>query len=223
MKAQDFISELEQLGYNVEKEIYNRDYNAKIHYVNVEGNYIGIEHIFNGNYVDEVSERERITLLCIINAGIKEGKYLVSEESCPPEKSFMVCKWGGLTTSLFTLSVHLCDCDKFYVLDNVDKYQELSDLADGFYGATAMCGNEPKIYSYFLAQLRLNGIKIYESNAIKDMRIYRGLSQKELAEKTGLTQSKISAYENCDDFSNITVGSIKAIADALDCSIDTLI
>lgn len=223
MKAQDFISELEQLGYTVEKEIYNRDYNAKIHYVNVEGNYIGIEHIFSGNYVDEVSERERITLLCIINAGIKEGKYLVSEEFYGTERNFIVGKWGGLTISLFLLSARFSTSDKFYVLENVENYRELSELEYGFYSASAMYGNEPKSYSYFLAQLRLNGIKISESNAIKDMRIYRRLSQKELAEKTGLTQSKISAYENCDDFSNITVGSMKAIAEALDCSIDILI
>ncbi len=221
MKAQDFIAELEQLGYIVEKEIYNRDYNARMHYVNVEGNYIGIEHIYDGCFVDEVSERERITLLCIINAGIKEGKYLVSEESSPPERRFIVGRWGGLTSSLFLLASQFINSDKFYVLDNVDKYDELKDIG-GFYEATAN-GKETKACSYFFAQLRLNGIKIPESNAIKDMRIYRGLSQKEISEKTGLNQSKISTYENSDDLSNVTIGTIKAIANALNCTIDTLV
>ena len=60
-------------------------------------------------------------------------------------------------------------------------------------------------------------------NNLKTLRIRAGLTQKELAEKTGITQGKISTYEQATDLSNITLGNIYRIAAAIGTTIDEII
>ena len=49
------------------------------------------------------------------------------------------------------------------------------------------------------------------------------MTQKELSEKSGVTQGKISVYEQTEDLSNITVGNISRIAAAIGTTIDAII
>ena len=60
-------------------------------------------------------------------------------------------------------------------------------------------------------------------NNLKNLRIKAGLTQKELAEKTGITQGKISTYEQADNLNNVTVGNISRIASAIGVTIDEII
>ena len=60
-------------------------------------------------------------------------------------------------------------------------------------------------------------------NNLKTLRIKAGLTQKELAEKTGITQGKISTYEKADSLNNVTVGNISRIASAIGVTIDEII
>ena len=61
-------------------------------------------------------------------------------------------------------------------------------------------------------------------NNIKEIRETKGLSRKELAEKSGLHYNKLKDYEN--DYikiENVTVGNLDKISTALECTIDELI
>ena len=60
-------------------------------------------------------------------------------------------------------------------------------------------------------------------NNLKTLRIRAGLTQKELAEITGITQSKISSYEQADSLNNVTVGNMSRIASAIGVTIDEII
>lgn len=61
-------------------------------------------------------------------------------------------------------------------------------------------------------------------NRIKELRLAKGLTQKELAELAGTGQSRIWQYEKGDTkVENMTVGQAKKIADALDVKIEDLI
>ena len=60
-------------------------------------------------------------------------------------------------------------------------------------------------------------------NNLKTLRIRAGMTQKELSEKSGVTQGKISVYEQTEDLSNITVGNISRIATVLGTTIDAII
>ena len=60
-------------------------------------------------------------------------------------------------------------------------------------------------------------------NNLKTLRIRAGLTQKELAEKTGITQGKISTYEQAASLSNITIGNMSRIAAAIGTTIDEII
>ncbi len=60
-------------------------------------------------------------------------------------------------------------------------------------------------------------------NNLKTLRIRAGLTQKELAEKTGITQGKISTYEQADSLNNVTVGNMSRIAEAIGTTIDEII
>ena len=60
-------------------------------------------------------------------------------------------------------------------------------------------------------------------NNLKSLRIRAGLTQKELAEKTGITQGKISTYEQDDNLNNVTVGNMSRIASAIGVTIDEII
>ena len=60
-------------------------------------------------------------------------------------------------------------------------------------------------------------------NNLKNLRIRAGLTQKELAEKTGITQGKISTYEKADNLNNVTVGNMSRIAEAIGVTIDEII
>lgn len=60
-------------------------------------------------------------------------------------------------------------------------------------------------------------------NNIKTLRLRAGLTQKELAEKIGVAQGKVSRYESLKELSNITLGTMCDIAQALDCTVNDLI
>ena len=60
-------------------------------------------------------------------------------------------------------------------------------------------------------------------NNLKNLRIRAGLTQKELAEITGITQGKISTYEKADSLNNVTVGNMSRIASAIGVTIDEII
>ena len=60
-------------------------------------------------------------------------------------------------------------------------------------------------------------------NNLKTLRIRAGITQKELSALTGITQSKISNYEQATSLSNITIGNISRIAAAIDTTIDAII
>ena len=60
-------------------------------------------------------------------------------------------------------------------------------------------------------------------NNIKTLRLRAGLTQKELAEKISVAQGKVSRYESLKDLSNITLGTMFDIAQALDCTVNDLI
>ena len=60
-------------------------------------------------------------------------------------------------------------------------------------------------------------------NNLKNLRVRAGLTQKELAEKTGITQGKISTYEQADNLNNVTVGNMSRIASAIGVTIDEII
>ena len=55
---------------------------------------------------------------------------------------------------------------------------------------------------------------------IAEWRIYRNLTQEQLANRIGTTKSSISRWEN--NARDITVGALGAIAEALNCTLDDL-
>ena len=59
-------------------------------------------------------------------------------------------------------------------------------------------------------------------NNIKSIRLSAGLTQKELAEKTGLSQQKISLYEK-SDIANKPVSILYRIAEALNVTINDIV
>ena len=59
---------------------------------------------------------------------------------------------------------------------------------------------------------------------IKAVRIARGLSQADLAEKSGVSKRTIQAYEQRDkDINKASVEIVSKLASALNCSIDDLL
>ena len=60
-------------------------------------------------------------------------------------------------------------------------------------------------------------------NNIKTLRIRAGLTQKELAEISGVPQNRISEYERIGNLSNVTVGYLYKIAMAIGTTIDEII
>ena len=61
------------------------------------------------------------------------------------------------------------------------------------------------------------------TNNLRALRKKAGMTQQELAEKTGLTYQKISTYENTDDLRNITLWNALRIAEALNCTIEDIV
>lgn len=59
-------------------------------------------------------------------------------------------------------------------------------------------------------------------NNLKALRKKAGMTQQELADKTGLTFQKISMYENTDDLRNITLWNALRIAEALGVTIEDI-
>ena len=60
-------------------------------------------------------------------------------------------------------------------------------------------------------------------NNLKNLRIRAGLTQKELSDLTGITQSKISTYEQAANLNNVTIGNMSRIAEAIGVTIDEII
>ena len=64
-------------------------------------------------------------------------------------------------------------------------------------------------------------IRVTTGEKIRQTRKEAGLTQKELGEKLKVSQAAIAQYEN--EKSNLQLHTIRKIADALDCSVNTLI
>lgn len=60
-------------------------------------------------------------------------------------------------------------------------------------------------------------------NNIKKLRLRAGLTQKELSERSGVPQCKLSGYEALDSLDKITLGSLDKIANAFNVTVDYLI
>lgn len=60
-------------------------------------------------------------------------------------------------------------------------------------------------------------------NNIKVLRLRAGLTQSELAKRSGVPQCKLSGYEALDSLDKITLGSLDKLAKALDCTVNDLI
>ncbi len=60
-------------------------------------------------------------------------------------------------------------------------------------------------------------------NNIKQLRLKAGLTQKEVSQLTGIRQGKISSYENLHSLDNITIGTLRKIADALCVTINDIV
>ena len=60
-------------------------------------------------------------------------------------------------------------------------------------------------------------------NNLKVLRMRAGMTQKELSEKSGVPQNRISEYEHAYTLSNVTVGYMSKLASALGTTIDAII
>ena len=60
-------------------------------------------------------------------------------------------------------------------------------------------------------------------NNLKALRIRAGMTQKEVAEKSGVPQNRVSEYERMDDLSRIYLGNIYSIAQAIGTSLDAVV
>lgn len=60
-------------------------------------------------------------------------------------------------------------------------------------------------------------------NNLKALRIKAGMTQRDLADKTGIKVQKISLYECTDDLKNITLWNILRIAEALNCTVEDIV
>lgn len=60
-------------------------------------------------------------------------------------------------------------------------------------------------------------------NNIKALRLRAGLTQSELANRSGVPQCKLSGYEALDSLDKITLGSLDKLSQALDCTVNDLI
>ena len=60
-------------------------------------------------------------------------------------------------------------------------------------------------------------------NNLKAVRIRAGMTQKEVAEKSGVPQNRVSEYERMDDLSRIYLGNIYSIAQAIGTTLDAVV
>lgn len=60
-------------------------------------------------------------------------------------------------------------------------------------------------------------------NNLKALRIRAGMTQKEVAEKSGVPQNRVSEYERMDDLSRIYLGNIYSIAKAIGTTLDAVV
>lgn len=60
-------------------------------------------------------------------------------------------------------------------------------------------------------------------NNLKALRIRAGMTQKEVAEKSGVPQNRVSEYERMDDLSRIYLGNIYSIAQAIGTTLDAVV
>ena len=60
-------------------------------------------------------------------------------------------------------------------------------------------------------------------NNLKALRIRAGMTQKEVAEKSGVPQNRVSEYERMDDLSRIYIGNIYSIAQAIGTTLDAVV
>ena len=60
-------------------------------------------------------------------------------------------------------------------------------------------------------------------NNLRALRKRAGMTQQDLAEKTGLTYQKISTYENTDDLRNITLWNALRISEALGVTVEDIV
>lgn len=60
-------------------------------------------------------------------------------------------------------------------------------------------------------------------NNLKALRIRAGMTQKEVVEKSGVPQNRVSEYERMDDLSRIYLGNIYSIAQAIGTTLDAVV
>ena len=60
-------------------------------------------------------------------------------------------------------------------------------------------------------------------NNLKALRIRAGMTQREVAEKSGVPQNRVSEYERMDDLSRIYLGNIYSIAQAIGTTLDAVV
>lgn len=60
-------------------------------------------------------------------------------------------------------------------------------------------------------------------NNLKALRIRAGMTQKDVAEKSGVPQNRVSEYERMDDLSRIYLGNIYSIAQAIGTTLDAVV
>ena len=60
-------------------------------------------------------------------------------------------------------------------------------------------------------------------NNLKALRIRAGMTQKEVAEKSGVPQNRVSEYERMDNLSRIYFGNIYSIAQAIGTTLDAVV
>lgn len=224
MNANEAIKKLAELGYSVAEERYLNSYNATIHYVDIEGELISLEHqivVNSSSTIDnEITENEWEFLLEIIRSGIKQDRQLVIKVE-NFSMYYHIVEWGHGRRNLNDLYCSFVNYEAVYSVEHIAA-SELEEYEKGIYIVSA-CSTSSKAERKILAQLRLNGIKIAETNAIEDFRTLRNMTQKQLSERTGIAQSKLSSYENLDSLDTLAVGTLKKIASAFDCAIDDLL
>ena len=60
-------------------------------------------------------------------------------------------------------------------------------------------------------------------NNLKALRTRAGMNQKEVAEKSGVPQNRVSEYERMEDLSRIYLGNIYSIAQAIGATLDAVV
>ena len=108
----------------------------------------------------------------------------------------------GLSLNGESSTAVIADCERFF---RSEWYRQLTNV-DG---------------EYLIATIRKEGVK---KQVLKDIRESRGMSQQDLADKSGINKRKIQAYEQgYRDINGAKLSTLLAFANALNCPIDQIV